>query len=102
MPLAQDNNPDLDLLPPPPRYAGAYPPFQNPAAIDHYGRGGQELSYGSFASGPSTPGGNLSDYYPVEPKMTNGGLETVREEETGHLLAGFSRDRPGSRSSTHV
>ncbi|KJH42245.1 hypothetical protein DICVIV_11769 [Dictyocaulus viviparus] len=65
-----------------------------------------EHSYGSFASGISTPGG-LSDMYGVPVEKTQGGLETLQEIDTPktsnyNFLSSPDKIRPPSRISTHV
>ncbi|VDP18351.1 unnamed protein product [Heligmosomoides polygyrus] len=100
------NNPDLDYM-----QAAAFPnslyaKCTNSSTTEYNVMCGRyEQSYGSFASGVSTPGA-LSDMYITSTEKTQG-LETLPEIETPktstyNFMQSPERIRPPSRASTHV
>ncbi|KAJ1367137.1 hypothetical protein KIN20_027991 [Parelaphostrongylus tenuis] len=100
------NNPDLDYIQSSTFSNSLYPKCVNSSSTEYNVMCGRyEHSYGSFASGVSTPGG-LSDLYGV-PMEKAQGLETLQEIDTPktsnyNFLSSPDKIRPPSRTSTHV
>ncbi|KAL6723547.1 hypothetical protein Aduo_018537 [Ancylostoma duodenale] len=100
------NNPDLDYIQTTTFFNSLYPKCANSSTTEYNLMNGRfEQSYGSFASGVSTPGG-LSDMYGVNVEKTQG-LETLPEIDTPktsnyNFLPSPEKSRPPSRTSTHV
>ncbi|WKY15802.1 hypothetical protein Q1695_000913 [Nippostrongylus brasiliensis] len=100
------NNPDLDYMQAATFPNSLYPKCANLSATEYNIMCGRyEHSYGSFASGVSTPGG-LSDMYAVSAEKSQA-LEALPEVDTPkastyNFMPSPDKIRPPSRTSTHV